>query len=122
MKPVKILILTESKFFSEALKFMLYDLIEGIDVINSLEDLKKSLKERSYDVIVCDMSYVEKCKEKGIDNIKALAPKTRVLLFSFDPPSKHRDFIKKIGADGYISRPLDPETVLSSVKAFTVDS
>lgn len=116
------LILSKSKFFSEALKFILHDLAEEVEVAGSWEEFRDLLKKKNHDIVVCDMSCVEDYAEKSVDNVKSLSPASKVLVFSFDPPGKHREFIRRIGADGYINRPLNPETVLDSVRALVDNS
>ena len=110
------LILSRSKFFAEALRFILHDLVGEVRVIDSWDDLEHLLSRGKYNVVVCDISCVEDSGEQNFRNIKSISPDSKVVVFSFDPPGKHRDFVAKIGADGYINRPLNPSAVLDSFK------
>lgn len=106
----KVLILTRSKFFAEALKFILHSVASFIDVATSVEELTSRLRHEEYDVILCDLSCAN-LDLGGIDKKKA-----RLIVFSFDPPDRHREMIMKIGADGYINRPLNPEAVIEAIR------
>jgi len=110
---MKLIVATDSKFFGEALRFILAPLVDKIDVASTPEEVVELLKENSYDAIICDLA----CKNGTMNasRIKSLRPKAKVILFSFDPPNKYAELIRELGADGYINRPLNPETVIESI-------
>ncbi len=120
MKGVKLLILSRSKFFAEALKFILHNLVEDISVVHSPDRLTDLLRRRSYDVVICDMSCLTDGETNHLEYLKELSPGTHILLFSFDPPARHRELVERLGADGYINRPLDPETVIDAIKSLKI--
>ena len=112
---MKLIVATDSKFFGEALRFILDPLADRVDVASSPEEVMELLKENDHDVIMCDLA----CENgaKSAEKIKRLKPKAKVILFSFDPPNRHAELIGEVGADGYINRPLDPEAVIESLNA-----
>ncbi len=106
-----VVIISPSKFFREAIRFILQDMreISQIDAFERPEDIPHG---RAYDLVLCDLS----CKgveSEGIRKLKELGSK--VIVFSFDPFEKMKDTVRKIGADGYVHRPLDPRSVKEAV-------
>ena len=118
---MSLIIITKSKFFEEALKLILHGTEDNIDTAYSREDLIGKLKERDYDAIICDMSCAKRQIEGLHKEIKKLKPHIKIIVFSFDPPDKHRKFINSVGADGYINRPLHPESVIEGVSSIIKD-
>ncbi len=55
--------------------------------------------------------------EETVKWLKETDSNVKVIVFSFDPPSRFKKEVLKAGADGYINRPLDYETVIEAIKA-----
>lgn len=112
-----ILVVSNSKFFREAIKLI----VQGVDFVESIDSLDKIENPDlvgSYDLVLCDLSCFEDQRSIAED-LKPIKDKgTKVVLFSFDPADRLRDLITDLGADGYIHRPLDPNTVLEVVSRF----
>jgi DNA-binding NarL/FixJ family response regulator len=112
---MKVLVVSGSKFFREAVRFVLQDTVETVEVA---PDLRGSEGPRAYDLILCDLSSLEEDPEvtDRIEHVKRSG--TKVVVFSFDPPDRLRERAEELGADGYIHRPLDPTTVRETVLSF----
>ncbi len=107
---MNIIIVTKSKFFEEALKFILYPFIKYCVVIDDINKLGEFLSFNNYfDLILCDLDSTK----QDINNItSALEEKglkaTKVVIFSF---KSFQDIGSVDTVDGYIRRPLNPDTV-----------
>ncbi len=105
-----VLILSKSKFFSEALRFILYDLSVETEIADSWEKFINLSRSKTYDVIVCDLSCMDKNIERNTKDIKIISPHSKIVVFSFD------FYIKNSYADCVIKRPLKCETVINHLK------
>ncbi len=105
-----VLVISRSKFFREALKLIISDMVDEIDVSDRIHR-----GDKVYDLILWDLEslYGEPQIEDRVMDLKAKGSK--VVVFAFDPADRFRDTINKIGADGYIHRPLDPRTVREAI-------
>ncbi len=118
----KVLILSKSKFFSEALKFILHDLSVETEVADSWEKFVHLSSSDAYDVIVCDLSCVDINIEKNIKDIKNISPSSKVVIFSFNPEDKYLRFLKNSCVDCIVTRPLQCDIVINKLKTILKSS
>ncbi|MDQ7037864.1 MAG: hypothetical protein Q9N26_01500 [Aquificota bacterium] len=105
---MRVLVISRSKFFREAVRFIIQDMVDKVETTERPDSVKDV---GDYDLILCDLSCFDEPR-KIADILRAFKERgVRVVVFSFDPAERFRDFITRAGADGYIHRPLDPESV-----------
>ncbi len=113
---MRVLITSSSKFFREALKFILHNRAEEVDTALDIGEFKKLTGVNRYDLILCDLDcvfdHIDEFRRWVENNLKD----TRVVFFSFDPPETVREKLGNGKATGYINRPLDPEQVIEFIE------
>jgi DNA-binding response OmpR family regulator len=112
-----ILVVTDSKFFREAIKLIISDVMDSVDTASSVEELLDKLQNKTYKLVLCDLNCAQNKLETHVETFKKLKSGTKFVVFSFDPPDKNRWLVRELGADGYINRPLNPEFVTEAVKS-----
>ncbi len=118
-----VLIISDSKFFIEAVKFILMD--SGDYVVeskpySSFGSNESSILNKKYSIVFID---VDCCPEEEKENIKEelkniVMSADRVYVFSFDVKPLHetvKEFIETLHADGLIKRPISPKRVLEAL-------
>ncbi len=118
----KVLILSKSKFFSEALRFILHDLSVETEVADSWDKFNNLSSPYTYDVIVCDLSCIDRNIEKNIKDIKNKYPSSKVVIFSFNPEDKCAGFLKNSYVDCIVTRPLQCDVVINKLKTILQSS
>lgn len=110
-----ILIIDDEKTIRDSLQDLLE--IEGysIHAVASGEDALNKLKEETYDVILLDL------KMPGLDGIEVmnqanlLYPQTNIIILTGHGSLESAIEALKIGAEDYILKPIEAETILNSV-------
>ncbi len=113
---MKVLITTKSKFFYEALKFILYRDVKKFNLAKSFEEFKEMVKRNEYDLILCDFDCMQDNAEDVIELLRDLSSYTPIIVFSFDTTQSIKRKISKSTLTNLISRPLNPLEVLKAVK------
>lgn len=109
-----VLVVARSKFFREALKFILQGRVDSVETATDITGIGDVGR---YDLILCDLSCFENLSLVA-DRLRSFKEKgAKVVVFSFDPADRLRNLMT--GADGYIHRPLDPETVMDLISRFS---
>ena len=76
-------------------------------IANNYDDLKNSMLNNSYDVILTDISIQGNYINNYIEYIKLKAPNTAILVFSEMNQIAIKSSIKKMGIDDFIPLPFD---------------
>ena len=108
------IITSKSKFFAEALKLSLGDVVEKIRVVHDPEKLKELLKISPPEYIFCDFECVKENPEE-FNKIMKDRGKAKLIVFSFDPMNTNRKKLAGLDIDLYINRPLDPFQVKEAI-------
>lgn len=104
---MRILLADDHTLVREGIKRLLHDnypSAEILDVSDSVDLIKKVLKEK-WDVIICDISMPP--GDSGLEAIKAIkefSPKTPVLILSMHAPDQYAVRAIKAGAMGYLTK------------------
>ncbi len=118
----EILIISDSKFFTEAIRFILIEC--GGYSVRSLTYTEVLSKIGS---IECDFLYVfmdlDCCPKEDVSSVvdnlkKCLVKGGKFYIFAFDTEPVHKiveEFVKTLHADGVIKRPISSEKVLSAL-------
>jgi len=113
---MKVLITSSSKFFREALKFILHNRAEEVDTALNIGEFKRLTSTNRYDLILCDLDCVFDHIDEFGKWVESNLKDTRMLFFSFDPPEIIKEKLGDGSTAGYVNRPLDPEQVIEFVK------
>jgi len=113
---MRVLITTHSKFFREALRFILHGEVNEVHVAESIEDFRTLTRENSYDLLLCDLDCVREHLQELKEWIREHLGGTPMVLFSFDPPQRVREKFGGEWVDRFVNRPLNPESVLEAVR------
>ncbi len=108
------IITSKSKFFAEALKLSLGDVLEKVEVVHDPEKLKEFLKNSPPEYIFCDFECVKENPEE-FNKIMKDRGKAKLIVFSFDPMNTNRKKLAGLDIDLYINRPLDPFQVKEAI-------
>lgn len=88
----------------------LFDLLsaEGYDVLGSSSPLDAigHIRRRSYDVVLADVRMPEMDGLELLERIKAVSPKTRVIMVSAFGDDTIRDAALRKGSEAFIQKPL----------------
>lgn len=106
---MKVAVLTTSRFFQEAIRFIFFDRLHYMFVSDSVTNLLNQLSQRNYDLILVDLDSFNDDKDQVIRKLKAIEnSSSKVVLFSFDPEKAVDEFNRDIRVDLFIHRPLNP--------------
>lgn len=111
-KGVRLLIVDDEEGFAEVLSKRMAR--RGVDVASAAsgEEAVKILRQREFDVAIVDL------KLQGMDGIeilkvfKLMAPEMPVLMLTGHGSEEARTACMKLGAEGYLSKPIDFERLL----------
>ncbi len=118
----EILIISDSKFFTEAIRFILIE-CGGY----SVKSLTYTELLKGIDSIKCEFLYIfmdlDCCPREDVNSVidslkKCLIGGGKFYVFAFDTEPVHRiveEFVKTLHADGVIKRPISSEKVLSAL-------
>ncbi len=104
---MRILLADDHTIVREGIKLLLtetYPFAEIVDVSDSIDLMKKVIKEQ-WDVIICDISMPP--GDSGLESIKQIkdcSPKTPVLILSMHSPDQYAVRCIKAGAMGYLTK------------------
>jgi len=114
----KILVIEDEKDLVKIITFRLeandYEVIKAYD---GYEGLEKAKKERP-DLIILDLMIpkIDGYKVCGLLKADARYNKIPILLFTARAQEADREMGKEVGADGYITKPFEPEALLGKIK------
>ena len=114
-----ILVVDDDPGILGALKLVLSESGYKVIAVRSEEELVASLKKTKPDVIILDILLSGSDGRDICKKLKA-APKTKkipIIIFSAHPAAK--DDVFKYGADDFLSKPFEVETLLLKVRKFT---
>jgi DNA-binding NarL/FixJ family response regulator len=104
---MKILLADDHQLVREGIKMLLkeeYQNAEIVDVSDSVDLMKKIMKEK-WDVVICDISMPP--GDSGLEAIKSIkehSPKTPVIILSMHAPDQYAVRAIKAGAMGYLTK------------------
>jgi len=113
---MKILITTNSKFFREALRFILHGQAGEIHTAADMEEFKALTRRNRYDVLMCDLDCVQEHLTEFRDWVRNNLHDARIVVFSFEHPRSIREKLGDDMVENFINRPLAPEKVLEFVR------
>jgi DNA-binding NarL/FixJ family response regulator len=116
---INVFIIDDHPAVIEGIEFMLSDEQDGVKFAGSAENVHDALKQLtsvSVDVILLDLIIGSACPVKNITQIKNTFPKPAILVFSADDSSYSKYKMFKAGANGYLSKGSQNETIISTIK------
>src|SRR5699024_3776559 len=87
-----------------------------VDTAFSANKAFKRLKEKKYDVVFCDYRLGDKDGHEVLQEIKAMYPKTEVIIITAYSDIQTAVKLIKSGAFDYISKPLVPEELVHLIQ------
>ncbi|MEW6766275.1 MAG: response regulator transcription factor [Pseudomonadota bacterium] len=115
---IRLLIADDHTLMREGLK-QLFALMTDIEVageaVNGAQVLER-LRQEDIDVLLLDMTMPGICGEDLITRIRARHPELRILVLSMHNEPVVAQRALKAGANGYLSKDGDPDTLLAAVR------
>ncbi|MEW6445251.1 MAG: response regulator transcription factor [Pseudomonadota bacterium] len=115
---IRLMIADDHTLMREGLK-QLFNLMDDIEVageaVNGAQVLER-LRQGDIDVLLLDMTMPGICGEDLITRIRARYPELRILVVSMHNEPVVAQRALKAGANGYLSKDGDPDTLLSAVR------
>ncbi len=109
---MKVAIVSGSKFFREAVKFILAEKIRCVVVSESPETLLDQAYEGHYDLVLIDGDSLNlKDEDVALKLEKLKRSKSKVVLFSFNPREKLKELEEAVRVDLLVHRPLNPQVI-----------
>jgi DNA-binding NarL/FixJ family response regulator len=116
---INVFIIDDHPSVIEGIEFILSDEEDGVKFAGSAENVPEALKQLtsiSVDVILLDLIIGSACPVKNITQLKNTFPKPAILVFSADDSSYSKYKMFKAGANGYLSKCSQNETIISTIK------
>lgn len=109
---MKVAIVSGSKFFREAVKFILAEKIRCVVVSESPATLLDQAYQGHYDLVLIDGDSLNlKEDDIALKLEKLKRSKSKVVLFSFNPREKLKELEEAVRIDLLVHRPLNPHVV-----------
>ena len=109
---MNVAIISGSKFFREAVRFILTDKIRCVFVSESPAFLLDQAYEGRYDLILIDGDSVNLKDGEVVSKLEKLKrSKTKIVLFSFNLEEKLKELNRAVRIDLFIHRPLNPSVI-----------
>ncbi|WP_026953209.1 sigma-54-dependent transcriptional regulator [Algoriphagus mannitolivorans] len=87
-----------------------------VDVAYKADDGLKLLREKSYDLILCDYRLPDMTGVEALQKIKVLSPESAVIIITGYSDVRTAVDTFKYGANDYVTKPLYPDELLVTVK------
>jgi two-component system, NarL family, invasion response regulator UvrY len=115
---MKILICDDHKIVRDGLKQILFHLknVDFIDEAKNGEEVISIIKNKSFDVILLDISLPDKNGLEVLQSVKQKSPSTNVLMLSMHPQEQYALRALKLGASGYLTKDTASEELLKAVE------
>lgn len=115
---IRLLIADDHRLMREALK-QLFTILPDIklvgEAINGIQVLEY-LHENAVDLLLLDMSMPGLCGDDLITRIRIQHPKLPILIFSMHNKSQFVSRALKAGANGYITKDDNPDTLIAAIR------
>ena len=109
---MNVAIISGSKFFREAIRFILMEKIRYVVVSESPVSLLDQAYEGHYDLVLIDGDSLNLKEDEVARKLEKLKySKSKVVLFSFNPQEKLKELDKAMRVDFLVYRPLNPHVV-----------
>ncbi len=113
---MRVLITTHSKFFREALRFILHGEVNEVHVAENIDEFRELTRKNDYDLLLCDLECVQEHLHELRRWVKGNLKTARMIIFSFEPPQRIEEKLGRENVDRFINRPLNPQDVLEAVR------
>lgn len=101
-----ILLVDDHSIVRTGLKLLIYDFLPhtNIDEAFDGESALKKIKDKNYDLVVMDVNMPDTDSFATIENILALKPSSKIIMFSMNAEEVYAKRYLKIGAMGYLRK------------------
>lgn len=112
----KILIIDDDTFICEILKKQLSGQGYEVETAFSGKSGMKAVRDENFDLVLCDFRLPDSDGLELLQKIKAISKSTVVIIITAYADVRQAVKLMKMGADDYITKPLQQEEILSLVK------
>lgn len=112
----KILIIDDDTFICEILKKQLSSQGYEVETAFSGKSGMKAVRDENFDLVLCDFRLPDSDGLELLQKIKAISKSTVVIIITAYADVRQAVKLMKMGADDYITKPLQQEEILSLVK------
>jgi two-component system invasion response regulator UvrY len=115
---MRILIADDHLVVRKGLKLILAEAysLAHIEEVSDSADLLMAAAKFDWDVIISDISMPGRSGAEVIKELKAIAPKTPILILSTHPPEQYALRTIKSGASGYLTKESAPEELVKAIE------
>lgn len=115
---MRILICDDHKIVREGLRQILGQLhgVTHIEEAGDGNEAMQLLKEKSFDIMLLDITLPDKSGLEVLQAVKAKWPSTNILMLSMHPQEQYAIRALKLGASGYLTKDTASEELLLAVK------
>ncbi len=115
---MRILIADDHLVVRKGLKLILAEAysLAHIEEVSDSADLLMAAAKFDWDVIISDISMPGRSGAEIIKELKAIAPKTPILILSTHPPEQYALRTIKSGASGYLTKESAPEELVKAIE------
>jgi DNA-binding NarL/FixJ family response regulator len=115
---IRILIADDHKLFRRGLRQTIED-VDGLkveDEASSGAEVLSKIAQKSYDVVVLDITMPGSNGLEVLKQVKQSSPKTAVLMLSMHPEEQFAVRAFKAGASGYLTKESDEEEIIQAIR------
>ena len=94
-----------------------------LDCVQTIEDAQQCITANQYDAAIVDLRLSNSTKMEGFDCIKLLRSSQRncrIFVLTAFGDNQARDDAEDLGADMFLEKPLEPETIRKTLKTFGI--
>ncbi len=116
---INVFVIDDHPAIISGVEFMLSDEEDGVKFVGSAENMSDALKQLPsvpVDVILLDLIIGSACPVENITQLRNSCPKKPILVFSADDSSYSKYKMFKAGANAYLSKCSQNETIISVIK------
>jgi two-component system, NarL family, invasion response regulator UvrY len=115
---IQILIADDHAIVRRGLKLLLLEEYPSAEIgeVGDSESLVKSVIQKQWDVVICDISMPGRSGLDALSQIKQIAPKLPVLIMSMYPEDQYALRVLKAGAAGYLGKETIHDDIVKAIQ------
>ncbi|MBY0477101.1 MAG: response regulator transcription factor [Chitinophagaceae bacterium] len=115
---MQILIADDHAIVRRGLKLLLLEEYPSAEIgeVGDSESLVKSVIQKQWDVVICDISMPGRSGLDALSQIKQIAPKLPVLIMSMYPEDQYALRVLKAGAAGYLGKETIHDDIVKAIQ------